>query len=816
MKEPSPTPLPDVTPPLGGPVKANLKQAVPIEFFACTWQSAQDEVRQQRDCDWWIYDWQNVDFYWLFGNNYWWIQPQPDHSPLARRYYDQVISELNNATSQAYSQCESRHYASQSEPEQGLRLTVSSRLNRGGVRRGSSTEPSGIEARLSVPFAAGTNPPPPTPCPMLRRELFSKPVDFSYVLHGPGGGNFRWEWRDQQAVTPDPYFELYGRTLKFSGSSGSQFLGSLHLIIDRLADLWVRFENRPIPGTVADRVDPAQPLSYQVSTGGGYFGIAAVIEVAHLESGQIWYQSVHGSSYSPGQMTTYSWWPSGWEQMSMDANGIIRHYNVDWFYWLNTIDPASIGLPTTGTYRMRYILLAYGYQTYSRSVSSSALGLSGDTRMSWKSIWLSQMPSLITYTPGMTDGIIPPFEVTYTRSPVLYPWPANGTGILFDAVFDMKNITTFRFVIKVGNTFDFAVGLVVQASGWQAWVHLEPGETKYLAGGVSISGMANWNAYPLHPQSPNYGWQGNWGSSYISMYNGQCSISFSLFLTAPNNPETTPANLPALKATQRWYWDLSSWGPQYEPEWGAIKKYAPDGRYDYEYVLQQYNLNAVAITSINRSITKPSYQPLINPATYFVTGYQTTMYDWISPWHKRPWPGYSGWGSLSAPIMINGEQRTWNGSQYVWVPVEAVSISLTRAMMQQVAAMLGVVEYVVMDGDDIRWFVPVTYSPPTYPESFSNVLWIDRFYTRGGALIDDAAMRSAFQTVIANNAASWSNYRNIVIHPSVRFGSFLDNGGFEVGDYLLGPNGDMVEVGSLADLGSVSTRFLYHVRPEFQ
>lgn len=814
MKEPSPTPLPDVTPPPGGPVKANLKQAVPIEFFACTWQSAQDEVRQQRDCDWWIYDWPGVDFYWLFGNSYWWIQPQPDHSPLARRYYDQVVSDLNNATSQAYNRCESRRYASQPEPEPGVRLTVASRLDRGahlgGGARGSSTGPSGIEARLSVPFAEGTNPPPPTPCPMLRRELFAEPVGFDYVLHGPGGGNFRWEWRDQQAVTPDPYFDLYGRTLKFSGSSGSQFLGSLHLVIERVVDLWVRFESRPIPAAVADRVDPAQALSYRVSAGVGYFGFAAVIEVLHVESGQVWYQSVHGPNYSPGQMTTYSWWPNGWEQMAMDANGIIRHYNVDLSYSLNTFDPASIGLPTTGTYRMRYILLAYGYQTFDRTVSSNALGSGGDTLMSLKSIWLSHMPSLISYTPGMTDGIIPPFEVTYTCSPVL------ANGIEFDAVFDMKNITTFRFVIKVGNSFDFAVGLVVQAAGWQAWVRLEPGETKYLAGGVSISGMANWNAYPLHPQSPDYGWQGNWGSSYISMYNGQCSITFSLFLTAPNNPETTPANLPALKATQRWYWDLASFGPQYEPEWGAIKKYAPDGRYDHEYTLQQYNLNAVAITSIDRSITKPSYQPLINPTTYFVTGYQTTMYDWISPWHKRPWPGYSGWGSLSAPIMINGEQRTWNGSQYVWVPVEAVSISLTRAMMQQVAAMLGVTEYVVMDGDDIRWFVPVTYNPPTYPESFSNVLWIDRFHTRGGALIDDAAMRNAFQTVIANNAASWSNYRNIVIHPSVRFGSFLDNGGFEVGDYLLGPNGDMVEVDSLADLGSVSTRFLYTIKPEFR
>jgi len=805
MKEPSPTPLPDVTPPPGGPVKANLKQAVPIEFFACTWQSAQDEVRQQRDCDWWIYDWPGVDLYWLFGNNYWWIQPQPDHSPLARRYYDQVVSELNNATSQAYSQCESRHYASQSELEPGLRLTVSSRLDRGGVRRGSSsTESSGIETRVSVPFAGGTTPPPPTPCPMLRRELFAKPVDFNYVLHGPGGGNFRWEWRDQQTVTPDPYFELYGRTLKFSGSSGSQFLGSLHLIIDRVADLWVRFESRPMPTAVADRVDPAQALSYQVSTGGGYFGIAAVIEVLHVESGQIWYQSVHGSNYSPGQMTTYSWWPSGWEQMSMDANGIIRHYNVDWFYWFNTIDPASIGLPTTGTYRMRYILLAYGYQTYSRSVSSSALGLSGDTRMSWKSIWLSHMPSLISYTPGMTDGIIPPFETTYTRSPVL------ANDIEFDAAFELRYITTFRFVVKVRNNLDFALGLIVQASGWQAWVSLQPGETKFLAGAVSVSGMFNWNAYPLHPESTYYGWNRSWGSSYISMYNGVCTIPFSLFLTAPTQPETAPANLQAKKATQRWYWDPAQLTPQFEPEWAAIKRYSTTGQYDYEFNLSAYNLSVGTLKSVNRTTTKPAYQALINPATYFVTGYDTSMYDWDSAWHQRPWPTYSGWGGLTAPVMCSGEQRTWNGSQYVWVPVDAVSISLTRAMLQQVAAALGVTEYVVMDGDDIRWFQLGANG------AWHNVLWIDRFYTRGGTLLDDAAIRSAFQTVIANNAANWTNYRNLAVHPSVRFGSFLDNGGFEVGDYLLGPDGDMVEVGSLTDLASVSTRFLYHIRPEFQ
>lgn len=784
-----------------------MQQSVPVNFFVCSWENAQDEVREQRTCDWWIYDWANTDFYWLFGNSYWWIQPQPNHSPLARRYYDQLTSELNNAVSQSVGSCESRRYPSLDTTKSGLRLSISSRLDQGGIRGSDSVGGStgGVSTQLSVPFSPGSAPPPPPqPCPDIRRELFSNPVDFGYVIHGPGGGNIRWEWRDQQTISADPYFELYERTMKFTGSSGSQFLGSLHLVIDKLADLWVRFEDRPIPAAVADRVDPDQPLSYQITTGGGYFNIAAVIEVLHVESGQIWSSSVHGSNYAPGYMPGYGWWPNGWETMSMDANGVIRHYNVDWFYWINTIDPTNTGLPLTGTFRMRYILLAYGYRTETRYVSSSALGLSGDTRMSWKSIWLSHMPSLITYTPGMTDGLMPPFEYTYTRSVVL------TDGIEFDAVFDLKNITTFRFVVKVTNNHDFALGVIVQASGWQAWVSLQPGETKYLAGAVSISGMTNWNAYPLHPQSPYYGWNGSWGSSYISMYNGLCSISFSLFLTAPTQPESMPVNLPAKKATQRWYWDLASFGPQYEPEWGAIKRYATDGRYDYDYNLSAYNLSAGTLKSFNRSITKPAYQALINPATYFVTGYDTSMYDWGSPWHQRPWPTYSGWSGLTAPIMCSGEQRTWNGSQYVWVPMNASSISLTRSMLQQVAAALGVTEYVMMDGDDIRWF---ELGPGG---SWHNVLWIDRFYTRGGAVIDAAAMRAAFQTVIANNAASWPNYRNLIVHPSVRLGSFLDNGGFEVGDYLLGQNGEMVEVSSLADLGSVSTKFLYHIATTFQ
>lgn len=804
-----------------------MQQSFAIPFYACTWVSAQEQARQQYTCDWWVYDWSAVDYYWLYGVQFSWMQPQPDYSPLARSYFDSVQARIDTSTSEALGACESSRYPSAGTTDTGLRLTVASRVAQGQTRRvvtqsasaldqsGTSAQPNTVHltAQFSVPFAPGSTPPPPSVCPPVPRELFSKPVSFGFTIYGPSADNMRWEWRNPQMPTVSgAYFDLYARTLAFEGVGGGGLLwfGELHLVVDRVADLWVEFASRPVPAQVSDRVNPNQKLDHQVSAGSGYYAVAAMLEVLHIESGQFYTTSLHGQGQALGYMPPYSPWPTAWDAMSMDANGVIRHGGIDKVFWMQSIDPDVSGLPRTGTYRMRYILLGRSYRTMERYVSSMVLGSGGDTRMSWKPIGLSVNPAMLSYTQGLTKGEIAPVEFTYSKSPEL------SQDIEFDAVFDMKYLTTFRFVMKVRNKLDFAVGVIVQAGGWQAWVRLEPGETKYLAGGVSVSGISNWNAYPLHPNSPTYGWNGNWGSSYISMNGGRCTIVFFLFLTAPTQPETLPQNLPAKKAGQRFYYDVSNWGPSYVPEWSEIKRYSSAGQYDHDFVISQYNASAHAIHQLYRSITQPNHQGLINPATYFVTGYATVLYDWSSPWHKRPWPGYSGWGGITAPIMCAGEQLTWNGTTNVWTAVSAITVYLTRAMMQQVASALDVTEYVVMDGADIRWFEPVTYSPPNYPESFSNVLWVDRFYTQAGASIDATAMRNAFQTVIANNAANWSNYRNLVVHAQVRFGSFLDNGGFEVGDYLLGSTGDMVEVISLDDLSSVSTKFLYHIAPAFQ
>jgi hypothetical protein len=484
--------------------------------------------------------------------------------------------------------------------------------------------------------------------------------------------------------------------------------------------------------------------------------------------------------------------------MSMDANGVIRHHNVDLYFRVDTRPPASFGLPTVGTYRMRYILLAYGYDTYGRALSSGAVAGLGELDMSSNQIRVSHMPSLISYVPGVTDGIIPPFEVTYTKSPVL------DEGIEFDAVFDIKNLTTFRFVVKVVNNLDFAVGLVVQVAGWHGWVHLAPGQTKYLAGGVSVSDISrveNWGAYRLHPQTQYYGWGTNWtvgyayGESDISMKDGLLSVMFKAFLTAPNNPDTLPPNFPALMAAP-------TVGLGRDPTLPQIKRYASDAHYGYESEFGLYYPDQLAIARISRSISKPTYQPLLDPATFLDRA--------VSPWPRRVNPGAD-----TTAIRCNAEKLMWNGTAFVWTPVTDELIYLTREMMQEVAAVLGITEYVVIDGDDMRWMFPDTSQP--FDEGLvSYGLWVGRFYTRGGSVIDDGAMRAVFQAVIDENAASWINYRNIVVHPSVWFGAFVGSILYDYGECMVGPDGSMVEVSGFGDLGSVSTRFLYKIRPEFQ
>jgi hypothetical protein len=761
---------------------SNTASKIPVKFYACSRAKAEQSVRANRRCDQWLTMWPTVD---------------PNRTPLAISYDNQIQAQIESEINDAIASCEQQRLVSEQQSV-GLSIRVSSKLegsSAGGSASNSNPSPT---AKLSVAFSPGS---PDRPCPMLPRELFTESVGFNYQVYGGANGNMSWMLQDPVQMQSDPYFDLYGRTMRFVGAAGNQYLGQLTLMINKLVDLSVQFTGHPIPSAVASRVNTNQALNYQVSSGSGYFNIAAVFELTHLDSGAMFYQSIHGDQ-SPGYLPPWSQWPSAWDAMSPNAQGLIEHGGFTSSSSLIVPDPAYVGLPSDGEYLLRVILLAFGYNTGDRWVTSSAAGQGGDGRMSWQPLFFSHMPSVISYNPGLSEGLMPPFELQYSLGVSL------ATGIELDAVFDLKYITTFRFVVKLVNHLDFPVGLIVQASGWQAWVLLQPGQTRFLAGATSVSGMNNSNAYPLHPDSPVYGWNRAWGNASVQMDGfGNCKTAFNLYLTAPNQPDTVPANLPQKKAVLRWTSDPGQLTPQVLNRWGAIKLYSPQGQFDYPVAFP----GSVSLKELRPSITKPEYQSLLNPVGYFQAGYSTPAYDYITPWYKTPWPIHINLaGFLQTPIMVSGEEKVRIGNQDTWVPFSERQLPLPRAMVQQVAAALGVSEYVVMDGDDLRWF---ELGPGG---SWHNLLWIDRFYGAFGNLVDGQGMRTAFQTVINANGGEWSDYRNLVIHPNVRFGTFLDNGASEVGDYLLGPEGTMVEVGSFTDLGTVSSQFKYLIKPQYQ
>ncbi len=753
-----------------------------IPFYTCSREKAEQAVRASRRCDQWLANWSAVDTH---------------RTPLAISYDNQIQAQIESEIANAIASCEQQRWVT--EPQSvGMSIRVSSKLegsSTGGSSFNASPSPT---AKLSVVFGPGS---PDRPCPMLPRELFTEALSFNYQVYGGANGNMSWMLQDPVQLQSDPYFDLYGRNMRFVGAAGSQYLGQLTLMINKLVDLSVQFSGHPIPASVSARVDYLQPLNYQVSSGSGYFNIAAVFELTHLDSGAMYYSSIYNGQ-SPGYLPPWSQWPSAWDSMSPNQQGVIEHGGFSSSFSLIAPDPATVGLPSDGDFLLRVILLAFGYNTGDRWVTSSAAGQSGDGRMSWQPLSFSHMPSVISYNPGLSEGLMPPFELQYSLGVSL------STGIEFDAVFDLKYITTFRFVMKLVNHLNFPVGVIVQASGWQAWVLLQPGQTRFLAGATSVSGMNNSNAYPLHPDSPVYGWSRAWGNASVQMDGlGNCKTAFNLYLTAPFQPETVPANLPQNKAVLRWIFDPAQLTPQSLNRWGAIKLYSPQGQLDYPSAFP----GSVSLEELRPSITQPDYQPLLNPVGYFQTGYSTPAYDYITPWYKTPWPIHSNLaGFLQTPIMVNGEEKVRIGNQDTWVPFSERQLPLPRAMVQQVAAALGVSEYVVMDGDDLRWF---ELGPGG---AWHNLLWIDRFYGAFGNLVDGQGMRTAFQTVINANAGEWPDYRNLVIHTNVRFGTFLDNGASEAGDYLLGPEGNLVEVGSFADLAFVSSQFKYIIKPQYQ
>ena len=772
-----------------------MQHGVPIHFFVCSTEAAQADTRKQRPCDQWIYDWPTTDHAWLFGDAHPEASPLPAHSPLARHYYEKVLEDLASTTQQNVNQCEYRRRSEGATPKSGISIQVNTHLtapsNRSSTRDGSWNG-RGRLSQLSIRFAPEHEPPGPRPCPDLPREVFEEPVDFDWVLYGPGGGNFQWQWQPEQGILEEILFDFYERPLRFfagQSNGGTQAsLGTLTLTMARVADLSVRFASRPRPPSTAGRINPNQPLRYQLTTGKGYLNVALVLELEHEATGQFGYSTLN-SDLGPGQLPADGPWPDRWDAMSLDSEGVIRHDQAQFIYHLPALNPAELGLSGWGNFRLRVLLLAYGYDTQPRFVLSNALGTEGDTRMSWKPIWLRHWPSLTGYIPGSSGGIMEPFELLYPVTPIL------NQAIGFEVVFELHNLTTFRWVVQLTNRLDFTVGLIVQAAGWQAWITLAAGQTRYLSGATAVSGMGNWNAYPLHPFSPEYGWHQNWSNAFMRMVDGECQVSFRVYLTAPDQADCIPPELPTLQAGLRWQFNPTDLEMRFIPRWSAIKRFSRSGVYEYD-----FNNADDPILERTPATRLPAYS-MLDPATYFAQGYDTAPFD-TSPWHKRPWSQ-----AQQMPIMCRGEKLSAEGFETLWVAADDIALLIQHEHLAWVAAHLGVTDAVIMDGNDISWF---QIGPNN---TWHNLLWINRFYTLAGVAVDEAAMRAAFNAMLAHFNDAWPTYyRTLSVHEAVRFGSFLDNGAAEMGDYAVNETGHFLEANNL-DVNAVSTRFLYRIKP---
>lgn len=770
-----------------------MQDSVAVKFYVCSWERAQGQARAERICEHWLSDWLALDRDWLIPNN-----AGEALSPLASAYYAASQSALESRSNELYLACEQGRFVSLPSSSNGLALRIATRLP--GTKSNHSTIRPEILSKLAVPFQTdGTNEPA---CPPLRLELFSQPVGFDAVFYRAGNQNYAWQWQTQSETSLPPLFALYERRMHFEGGEPSYLAGQLQLVMQQVAELRVQFATRPIPSRAQARVDNEQALDYSVSTGNGYVNIAAALEIRHLESGQRITQSLHGGLLHPAQLPATGEWPSEWREMNMDAEGIIRHGQLAFNFPLYAQHPAELGLPQQGTYQLRVVLLAIGYRTAEHTVRSQALGGISDNRLSRDLLSASYWPALVTYTPGATPGLIPAFEFEYSRCVL-------SECLEFEVACDMPNLTCIRFALKLVNKASFALGVIVQAGGWQGWLTLAPNSPRYLGGAVSVSGLSNWRASPLHPASRFYGWNRQWVGSYLRMTPELgCTIEFSLFITASAQPESIPAALPEAQAVQHWHANPDELTLELQPWWGAIKRFTAEAQYDYSGNL---SANTPAVGALYRREALISQPPTstLDGASYFYSGYATPLLPEISPWHKNPWPNFAPWGEQNAPLMCSGERRVWDGQAFVWQPAEQIEVSLSRALRQGIAVTLGIADAVIIDGRDLNWIYP---GPDN---ELGNELWLARFYTLDNELIDDAAMRAAFQSTLDNNATLWPQLRNLQVHSAVRFGLFMDGGSVEPGQYYLSERGHFEDRSDL-EVSAISTRFLYRIKPEFR
>jgi hypothetical protein len=418
----APTPPPDIN-------STPLQARAALQFFVCAYP---DFYAVMNVCDRAMYQW---------------IAQIPGY---IRPYYlnnagQRIASAANQQQYQQWSSCETGRYASQSGPAPGLRIAVSSRLA-GKASGAHASAGSGSRARLAVPFAPGT-PPPPGGCPAL-------PYHYLHQVAQLGINYYPQNTRIQ--FKPNPYAQQWngigpweGAKVRIIWSLNGGPLVNIQDFFVREADIsspkvfdhWVSFATRNNPSPPPELLARSEPLSFsalEIETPVSYDPLALP-----GMRGQGWHVFTEYRNLDDGQTYVADTWIEttvGFTPLVMGGYSAAQtHYD----YLLGQQDDYH---DPDGVWVHRKVV-----QDFKRMPANVFVYYNNDRMETGVS---SITPTATTYLPGISTGIACCEETVQVRT-------VGATKASF-RILDVEPVPGFgvRLTLKVVNELHFAACIV--------------------------------------------------------------------------------------------------------------------------------------------------------------------------------------------------------------------------------------------------------------------------------------------------------------------------------------------------------------------
>lgn len=366
-----------------------LKAAVNLQLHRYTADDAREDVRKQRPCDWWVY------------------QPAAaDESPLLEPYRQSIKDDISADIAAAVQAATEPPAQPAPSTEPRMAFNVATKLNGATTSRSQTGSAGGLTANLSINFSpANAIDPNANPdndsCEagggggyMLPPEYFIGLTGWDVVVKSATDGGAAWSG----PISP-------GSPVAIGAS-----LGTLQFSMADVADIRAIFKAVNVPPYLTERVDPDAVVEYADYTitpaypnyPHAYLGIAAAIEITHVGTGAKGFGSVHNFALAPSYLLDASPWVG--DTWAVGTDGWIRQTNATLAFPLTVPDPAAKGLPASGSYSMRAVLLGIGYKTEDRIINALGSALAVGS--------VASMPVELSFAAGGA-GLIPDWVMEF-------------------------------------------------------------------------------------------------------------------------------------------------------------------------------------------------------------------------------------------------------------------------------------------------------------------------------------------------------------------------------------------------------------------